>query len=124
MTCCRLLIDDSGTGYSSLFYVRQVPVQGIKIDRSFVMKLISQPHDEIIVRSTIELAYNMGLMVTAEGVETEAILQGLAELGCDLAQGYFICRPLGAADLEIWLQTSPRARAGHHLRAVNEAASG
>lgn len=111
-------------GYSSLFHVRQMSVQGIKIERSFVMKLSSQPHDEIIVRSTIELAHNMGLIVTAEGVETEAILQGLAELGCDLAQGDFICRLLDAADLEIWLQTSPWARAGIHLRALNEAASG
>ena len=60
----------------------------------------------------------MGLTVTAEGVETEAVLQRLAELGCDLAQGYFICRPLGVAELETWLQTSPWARAGHHQRAL------
>ena len=60
----------------------------------------------------------MGLTVTAEGVETEAVLQRLADLGCDLAQGYFICRPLGVAELERWLQTSPWASAGHHLRAL------
>ena len=95
-----------------------MPVQELKIDRSFVMNLITQPDDEIIVRSTIELAHNMGLIVPAEGVETEAILQRLAALGCDLAQGYFICRPLGAADLETWLQTSPWARAGHHLHVL------
>ena len=117
-TGCRLSIDDYGTGYSSLSYVRQMPVQELKIDRSFVMNLITQPDDEIIVRSTIELAHNMGLTVTAEGVETEAVLQRLAELGCDLAQGYFICRPLGVAELETWLQTSPWARAGHHQRAL------
>jgi len=115
---CQLSIDDYGTGYSSLSYVRQMPVQEMKIDRSFVMNLTTQPDDEIIVRSTIELAHNMGLMVTAEGVETEAVLQRLGVLGCDLAQGYFICRPLAAADLEAWLEKSPWAPARHHLHAV------
>ena len=114
-TGCRLSIDDYGTGYSSLSYVRQMPVQEMKIDRSFIMNLTTQPDDEIIVRSTIELAHNMGLTVTAEGVETEAILQRLGELGCDLAQGYFVARPLAAVDLEHWMDNSPWSRAGHHI---------
>lgn len=111
-TGCMLSIDDYGTGYSSLSYLRQMPVQEMKIDRSFVMNLTSQPDDEIIVRSTIELAHNMGLVVTAEGVETEAILRRLGELGCDLAQGYFIGRPVSADDLEQWMDQSPWARGG------------
>jgi diguanylate cyclase (GGDEF)-like protein len=118
-TGCQLSIDDYGTGYSSLSYVRQMPVQEMKIDRSFVMNLLTQPDDEIIVRSTIELAHNMGLVVTAEGVETEAVLQHLGTLGCDLAQGYFIGRPMAAADLLAWMDSSPWARGGHH-RSVGE----
>jgi diguanylate cyclase (GGDEF)-like protein len=118
-TGCQLSIDDYGTGYSSLSYVRQMPVQEMKIDRSFVMNLLTQPDDEIIVRSTIELAHNMGLVVTAEGVETEAVLQRLGTLGCDLAQGYFIGRPMAAADLLAWMDSSPWARGGHH-RSVGE----
>lgn len=114
-TGCQLSIDDYGTGYSSLSYVRQMPVQEMKIDRSFVMNLITQADDEIIVRSTIELAHNMGLVVTAEGVETEAILRRLGELGCDLAQGYFISRPVAADELEVWMERSPWARGGEHL---------
>lgn len=120
-TGCRLSIDDYGTGYSSLSYVRQMPVQEMKIDRSFVMNLLSQPDDELIVRSTIELAHNMGLMVTAEGVETEAVLQRLGALGCDLAQGYFVAKPMSAADLAVWMDNSPWAQAGHHRRIMQGA---
>lgn len=113
-TGCALSIDDYGTGYSSLSYVRQMPVQELKIDRSFVMNLLAGPADEIIVRSTVELAHDMGLVVTAEGVESEAILRRLGALGCDLAQGYFIGRPMAAAELEAWMDTSPWAKPGHH----------
>lgn len=113
-TGCALSIDDYGTGYSSLSYVRQMPVQELKIDRSFVMNLLASPADEIIVRSTVELAHDMGLTVTAEGVETEAILRRLGVLGCDLAQGYFIGRPMTAGDLEGWMDSSPWAVPGHH----------
>lgn len=105
-TGCMLSIDDYGTGYSSLSYVRQMPVQEMKIDRSFVMNLCTRPGDEIIVRSTIELAHDMGLMVTAEGVETEDVLQRLGQLGCDLAQGYLISKPVSAPDLELWMSSS------------------
>ena len=119
-TGCQLSIDDYGTGYSSLSYVRQMPVQELKIDRSFVMNLLTQPDDEIIVRSTIELAHNMGLVVTAEGVETEAVLRRLGALGCDRAQGYFIGKPMAAVDLVAWMDGSPWARGGHHGRAGAE----
>lgn len=120
-TGCQLSIDDYGTGYSSLSYVRQMPVQEMKIDRSFIMNLLTQPDDEIIVRSTIELAHNMGLVVTAEGVESEAVLQRLGALGCDLAQGYFIGRPMAAADLAGWMDDSPWACAGHHRHVADKA---
>lgn len=116
---CQLSIDDYGTGYSSLSYLRQMPVQELKIDRSFVMNLLTRHGDEIIVRSTIELAHNMGLLVTAEGVESEAVLQRLGELGCDLVQGYCIGKPMAAADLEAWMERSPWARAGHHRQACD-----
>jgi len=78
------------------------------------MNLLASPADEIIVRSTVELAHDMGLTVTAEGVETEAILRRLGVLGCDLAQGYFIGRPMTAGDLEGWMDSSPWAVPGHH----------
>ncbi|OYW33769.1 MAG: GGDEF domain-containing protein [Methyloversatilis sp. 12-65-5] len=105
-TGCMLSIDDYGTGYSSLSYLKQMPVSEMKIDRSFVMNLVENPNDEIIVRSTIELAHNMGLKVTAEGVETEAVLERLRELGCDLAQGYLISKPIPVEALEKWFRES------------------
>lgn len=105
-TGCALSIDDYGTGYSSLSYLRQMPVSEMKIDRSFVMHLLDNPNDEIIVRSTIELAHNMGLKVTAEGVESEGVLERLRLLGCDLAQGYLISKPIPAEALEKWFRES------------------
>lgn len=111
-TGCALSIDDYGTGYSSLSYLRQMPVSEMKIDRSFVMNLLDNPNDEIIVRSTIELAHNMGLKVTAEGVETEEVLQRLRELGCDLAQGYLISKPIPADALEKWFDASHWSHTG------------
>ena len=92
-------IDDFGTGYSSLAYLKQLPVQTIKIDRSFVMDMIESESDAAIVRSTIDLARNLGLRVVAEGVETEAMWDKLREQGATLAQGYLISKPVSAADL-------------------------
>jgi diguanylate cyclase (GGDEF)-like protein len=89
-------IDDFGTGYSSLVQLQQLPVDEIKIDRSFVANMADSPSDAAIVRSTIDLARNLGLLVCAEGVETEATRAQLALMGCDLAQGYGLCRPLPA----------------------------
>ncbi|MCJ8341094.1 MAG: EAL domain-containing protein [Pseudomonadales bacterium] len=99
-----LSIDDYGTGYSSLAQLKQLPVHELKIDRSFVQKLESDNDDQIIVRSTIELAHNMGLTVVAEGIEDEFVLNWLAEHGCEKAQGYFISRPQPIAELNKWLQ--------------------
>lgn len=93
----NLAIDDFGTGYSSLSYLKQLPIHVLKIDKSFVTGMLEDVQDEEIVRSTIDLAHNLGLRVVAEGVENEQILRVLKEMGCDLAQGYHISRPVGAA---------------------------
>ena len=89
-----LSIDDFGTGYSSLAYIKKLPVNTIKIDRSFVMDMTTDSNDAAIVRATIGMAHNLGLKVVAEGIETHDAWQMLAELACDIAQGYLISRPL------------------------------
>jgi diguanylate cyclase (GGDEF)-like protein len=105
----NLSVDDFGTGYSSLSYLRKLPVTEVKIDRSFVAELLLADQDEVIVRSTIDLGHNLGLQVVAEGVENEPVLARLRELGCDLAQGYGISRPLPLAKVDAWLKTAPYA---------------
>ncbi|ATC99597.1 MULTISPECIES: bifunctional diguanylate cyclase/phosphodiesterase [Pseudoalteromonas] len=102
----KLSIDDYGTGYSSLAQLKQLPVQELKIDRSFVQHLLDNENDQIIVKSTIELAHNMGLSVVAEGIEDEATLLFLQAQACELAQGYFISKPLPAHEFEAWLSQS------------------
>ncbi|OZA43140.1 MAG: hypothetical protein B7X81_11685 [Hydrogenophilales bacterium 17-61-76] len=101
-----LAIDDFGTGYSSLAYLKQLPVDELKIDKSFVIDLEKRENDAVIVRSTIDLAHNLGLKVTAEGVETQAIWDTLSILGCDFSQGYLMGRAMPAEKLAIWLQES------------------
>ncbi|MFZ5861656.1 MAG: putative bifunctional diguanylate cyclase/phosphodiesterase [Nitrospirota bacterium] len=101
-----LAIDDFGTGYSSLAYLQKLPVATIKIDKSFVKNMATNAGDAVIVRSTIDLAHNLGLAVVAEGVETADTWTRLAELGCDSVQGYHLCKPLPAVDLTAWLSTS------------------
>ena len=98
-----LSIDDYGTGYSSLSYIKRLPVSEIKIDKSFVMNLAKSEEDNILVRSTIELGHNLGLSVTAEGVEDEESVRRLTEYGCDTLQGYHISRPVPASELETFL---------------------
>lgn len=104
-TGCKLSLDDYGTGYSSLSYLKRMPVCELKIDRSFVQNMINSASDTVIVRSTIDLAHNLGLRVVAEGVENEAILSQLCLLGCDQAQGYHFSKPVSAADFETWVQS-------------------
>ncbi len=103
-----IAIDDFGTGYSSLSQLRQLPIDELKIDKSFILKLDSQPEDMMIVRSTIDLGHNLGLKVTAEGVENAASLALLQEMGCDTAQGYFFARPLKVDQLPEWLENYRR----------------
>ena len=95
-----LSIDDFGTGYSSLARLKKLPVSELKIDRSFVMDMDSSTDDEVIVRSTIGLAHNLGLSVVAEGVETAETYQRLIGMGCDLAQGYWISKPVPVEEFE------------------------
>lgn len=99
----KISIDDYGTGYSSLAQLKQLPVNELKIDKSFVQRLETDEDDQIIVRSTIELAHNMGLSVVAEGIEDEYSLHWLARHGCELAQGYFISRPQPSEKITPWL---------------------
>lgn len=103
----KLSIDDYGTGYSSLAQLKDLPVDELKIDMSFVKRLPNDGGDKIIVRSTIELAHNMGLTVVAEGVENELAMDWLREKGCERAQGYHISRPVPGNELESWLTHSP-----------------
>jgi len=99
----KISIDDYGTGYSSLAQLKQLPVHELKIDKSFIQCLEHDEDDQIIVRSTIELAHNMGLHVVAEGIEDEFSLNWLADHGCELAQGYYISKPKPATELTPWL---------------------
>ncbi|MGE5274295.1 MAG: putative bifunctional diguanylate cyclase/phosphodiesterase [Verrucomicrobiota bacterium] len=99
----RVAIDDFGTSYSSLAYLRRLPLHTIKIDRSFVASMTRDPHDILIVRSTVELARSLGLDVVAQGVESEEIFDALAGLGCDAAQGNYLCGPLTGDELVRWL---------------------
>ena len=98
-----IAIDDFGTGYSSLSQLQQLPVDEIKIDRSFVTRMETDRQDAVLVHSIIDLGRNLGLRVTAEGVETENVKQVLARLGCDYAQGYYLGRPVVAEECERYL---------------------
>ncbi|WP_019529940.1 putative bifunctional diguanylate cyclase/phosphodiesterase [Dasania marina] len=99
----RFAIDDYGTGYSSLAYLKSLPINTLKIDRAFIAQMLSDEQDQIIVKSTIQLAHNLGMEVTAEGIEDYSLIASLAELGCNFGQGFFICRPIPIHDLEQWL---------------------
>jgi EAL domain-containing protein (putative c-di-GMP-specific phosphodiesterase class I) len=98
-----LSVDDYGTGYSSLANLRRLPIDELKIDRSFVSPMLSDESDLIIVRSTINLGHDLGLKVVAEGVEDEATLHRLGGLGCDLAQGYHFSKPLPPEAFNKWM---------------------
>ena len=103
----ELSIDDYGTGFSSLSYLRDLPVQTLKIDRAFITELTEHSNNAAIVRSTIDLAHALGLRVVAEGVETSEVLTLLRRYGCDIAQGYHICKPRPANELTAWLRNQP-----------------
>jgi diguanylate cyclase (GGDEF)-like protein len=100
----KLAIDDFGTGYSSLAYLKNLPVDQLKIDQSFVLHMHHDPNDAIIVRSVIDLGHNLGLQTVAEGIEDLDTWKQLTNLGCDSAQGYFLARPMPAAQFGAWLR--------------------
>lgn len=106
----RVAIDDYGTGYSSLLYLKELVVDEVKIDRSFVAPMLSDPRAAFIVRSTIDLAHVLGVRVVAEGIEEADVAGMLASYGCDVAQGYHWSRPLPAAALEEWLRAYKATR--------------
>jgi diguanylate cyclase (GGDEF)-like protein len=107
----RLAVDDFGSGYASLSHLKQLPVDVLKIDKSFIENLGANDEDDAIVRSTVALAHSLGILVVAEGVESEEIMAQLAELGCDLAQGYILSHPVPAEELKSWFErpSSPPA---------------
>lgn len=99
----RIAIDDFGTGYSSLSHLKRLPIHALKIDLSFVMHMLKNEQDAVIVESIVGLAHNLGFNVVAEGIEDEATMKRLETIGCDEGQGYFIGRPMSAADATRWL---------------------
>ncbi len=108
----RISIDDFGTGYSSLAYLAQLPLDELKIDKSFVTQVTSSDHDRKIVRAIVDLAHNFGLRVVAEGVEDTDVEQLIIEHGCDVGQGYLYSRPVPLEMLDYWLHAQPATAAG------------
>jgi EAL domain-containing protein (putative c-di-GMP-specific phosphodiesterase class I) len=108
-------IDDFGTGYSSLGYLKRLPAGEIKIDKAFVLDMATNRDDASIVRSVIDLSHNLGLQVVAEGVENKQTLDMLTELGCDMAQGYYLSPPIPPAQFVSWL--GERSRLPHPVAA-------
>jgi EAL domain-containing protein (putative c-di-GMP-specific phosphodiesterase class I) len=96
----KVSIDDFGTGYSSLSYLKEIPADELKIDRTFVMGMMQDAGDRKIVEHSISIAQSFGLAVVAEGIETAEVLAALTQLGCDFAQGYYICKPLPGDEIE------------------------
>jgi diguanylate cyclase (GGDEF)-like protein len=100
----RVAIDDFGSGYTSLGYLKRLPVDVLKIDKSFVLSMATDDHDAVIVRSAIDLGHNLGLEVVAEGVESEQTWHELARLGCDLGQGFYLAKPMDGPALAQWMR--------------------
>jgi EAL domain-containing protein (putative c-di-GMP-specific phosphodiesterase class I) len=100
----RLSIDDFGTGYSSLAYLQRLPVHELKVDRAFVMGIGSDRNNAEIVRTIVDLGHNLGLSVVAEGVEDQVCWDALRAMGCDVAQGYALSRPIPVSAFDQWLQ--------------------
>ena len=121
----EISVDDFGTGYSSLSFLQRTAVHELKVDRSFVAGMLRSDNDLALVRATVQLAHSLGARAVAEGVESQALLVALASLGCDVAQGYHLGRPVPAADFRAALAAStvpvPRADGDRHLTAVHSA---
>ena len=106
----KISIDDFGTGYSSLAYLKKLPASEVKIDKSFVLDMLHDENDAVIVKTTIELAHNLGMKVTAEGVETGEIALQLKNLGCDNLQGYYFSRPCKEKDFIKWVKSQVKKK--------------
>jgi len=119
----RVAVDDFGTGYSSLAYLRELPIDELKLDRSFVQPMADDPRAAAIVRSTISLAHSLGMRLVAEGVENEITAGHLALSGCDVSQGFFFSKALPPLELEQWLDDRPDM-AGMEFNALNAAHAG
>jgi EAL domain-containing protein (putative c-di-GMP-specific phosphodiesterase class I)/CheY-like chemotaxis protein/GGDEF domain-containing protein len=111
----KLSIDDFGTGYSSMAQLVRLPFSEIKVDKSFVLNALSTTEDEAVVRSIVQLGANLGMKSTAEGIESEQTLNYLRSIGCDLAQGFGIGRPMPASDIPSWLEQREKARETNRL---------
>ena len=116
----RVAVDDFGSGYASFSHLKQLPVDVLKIDKSFVQNLGTNEEDDAIVRSAIDLAHNLDVLVVAEGVEDEKSLARLAALGCDLAQGFSLSHPVPAEELAAWFEV-PAAKRLIQLRGLRAA---
>ena len=104
-------LDDFGTGFSSLTYLRRLPLERLKIDQSFVRNMLTSPQDAAIAQAVITLGHSLKLEVIAEGVETQAQRQQLARMGCEMYQGYLFSRPVPLAEFETLLQRHAAAAA-------------
>ena len=107
----RIAIDDYGTGYASLSYLKHLPADELKIDRTFVQHMTTDRSDQAIVRSTVNMAHSLGIHVVAEGVEDQETWNLLETLDCDITQGFYLSRPIPAQDLERWLDERKEAAA-------------
>jgi EAL domain-containing protein (putative c-di-GMP-specific phosphodiesterase class I) len=105
----RFSIDDFGTGYSSLSYLSRLPVDIIKIDRSFITDMTTNVTSEAIVRSILQLSHSLGCRVVAEGVETVEVLDALRRMGCDFAQGFYFSRAVPGSEFTKWVREHPAA---------------
>jgi EAL domain-containing protein (putative c-di-GMP-specific phosphodiesterase class I) len=116
----RIAVDDFGTGFSSLGYLKRLPVNELKIDKSFVIDMVRNDNDAVIVRSTIDLAHNLGLKVVAEGVEDNDTMDLLKILRCDTAQGFLISKAIPAKEFESWLKCqNSQTKLAHHPSSRN-----
>jgi len=105
----QISIDDFGTGYSSLSYLQQLPVNELKVDKSFVLEMQNSNNDALTVHSSIYLAHKFGMKVVAEGIEDQATLEALQKAGCDRGQGYYLGRPMPANQVINWLKQQQKA---------------
>jgi EAL domain-containing protein (putative c-di-GMP-specific phosphodiesterase class I) len=123
-TGVQISIDDFGTGYSSLAYLRDLPIDELKLDRSFIFPMADDARAAALVASTIALAHSLGLRMVAEGVETEVAYIELGRLGCDQAQGYHMSRPVPAVELDHWLSNRTPVRSAGNPQPRHTAAAG